>query len=138
MAARAGLALLCLAGLCGLGCGGDPNAQQPVSGTVTFQGQPLDQGHILFVPATTGPSEAGAVIENGNYDIPQAHGLVPGQYKVRIFSYDQTGPKVDVNAIPGEPPNMQARERIPLEYNAETKLTAEIKAGRNRFEFKVE
>lgn len=133
-------ALLFAAGLPSLvGCGHDPNARQGVKGTVTFQGAPLDQGRIQFVPATTGPTEAGATIENGLYTVPPDPGLVPGSYKVSIFSYDKTGAKVQSTDLPGDPGATQFRERIPAKYNTATELTAEIKAdGKNVADFKLQ
>jgi len=130
-----------MAGSCLLtGCGRDPHARQGVTGTVIFQGTPLDQGRIQFVPATTaGPTEAGATIENGKYTVPADPGLVPGSYKVSIFSYDKTGAKVQSSDLPGDPGATQFRERIPAKYNTATELTAEIKAdGKNVADFKLE
>src|SRR5262247_4174540 len=85
------------------GCMGDPLGREAVSGTVIFQGQPLDQGRIHFVPETKGPTESGATIENGKFQIPRDSGLVPGRYKVSVFSYDQKGAKVPSEEIPGDP-----------------------------------
>ncbi len=138
MLARWFISRAMLASLLAGGCGGDPNGQQPVSGTVLFQGQPLDQGHLLFVPAVSGTTEAGATIEQGAFDIPQANGLVPGSYQVKVFSYDQSGAKVQNADIPGDPGNVQFKERIPTRYNTKTELTAEVKSGRNHFDFKLE
>jgi|SRR5262245_11506916 len=121
------------------GCMGDPLGREAVSGTVIFQGQPLDQGRIHFVPETKGPTESGATIENGKFQIPRDSGLVPGRYKVSVFSYDQKGAKVPSEEIPGDPGNTQFKERIPKKYNAQTTLTAEVKKGEsNTFEFKLD
>jgi hypothetical protein len=121
------------------GCGGDPLGRQAVSGTVLFHGQPLDQGRIHFAPTAKGPTESGATIENGKFQIPRDSGLVPGTYKVSIFSYDQKGAKVQSEEVPGDPGNTQFKERIPKKYNAETTLTAEVKKdGSNAFEFKLD
>jgi hypothetical protein len=132
-----------LLSICGLtllaGCGGDPMGRQAVSGTVTLNNQPLDQGRIHFAPAGKGPTESGATIENGKYRIPINSGLVPGTYKVSIFSYDQKGAKVQSEEVPGDPGNTQFKERIPARYNAKTTLTAEVKsAGPNVFDFKLD
>lgn len=128
----AGCVLLC-------GCGSDPKARQAVSGTVNFKGKPLDQGRIHFAPADKGPSEAGATIKEGAFSIPRDLGLVPGAYRVSIFSYDQKGPKVQNDDMPGDPGNVQFKERIPSKYNAKTTLTAEVKnSGSNSFEFKLD
>ena len=132
--ARLGLALLLLAG-----CGGDPMGRKAVSGTVLLNGQPLDQGRIHFTPTDRGPTESGATIENGRFKIPRDSGLVPGTYKVSVFSYDQKGARVPSEEIPGDPGNTQFRERIPAKYNAKTTLTAEVKKdGENVFEFKLD
>ena len=113
--------------------------RQAVSGKVLFKGQPLDQGRIQFVPAQKGPTESGAVIGNGKFTIPRDNGLVPGTYKVSIFSYDQKGPKVQSDEMPGEPSATQYKERIAAKYNAKTTLTAEVKnGGPNTFDFNVD
>jgi hypothetical protein len=120
------------------GCG-DPNARRAVSGTVSLNGRPLDQGSIYFAPIGQGSSEAGATIENGKYSIPRDVGLVPGTYKVSIFSYDRGGAKVQSEEIPGEPGATQFKERIPRKYNADSKLTAEVTAsGKNVFDFNLD
>jgi len=122
-----------------VGCANDPNARQAVSGTVYFQGQPLDQGSIHFIPIERLPSESGAGIENGAYTVPRDRGLVPGKYKVVIASYDRTGPKVQSDEMPGEPSAKQFKERIPAKYNHKTMLTAEVKGnGKNVFDFKLD
>ena len=126
-------ALLLLAGC------GDPQGQQAVSGTVLFQGQPLDQGRIHFAPVEKGPTESGATIENGRYTIPRQTGLVPGTYTVSIFSYDQKGARVPSDVVPGDPGNTQFKERISPRYNVQSILTAEVKkGGPNVFDFKVD
>jgi hypothetical protein len=129
-----GCAVLLLAG-----CESDPLGRQPISGTVEFQGKPLDQGRIQFVPASKGATESGATIENGKFQIPRELGLAPGTYKVSIFSYDQKGPKVVSTEVPGDPGNTQFKERIPKKYNAESSLTVEVKKdGSNVFDLKLD
>jgi hypothetical protein len=129
--------------VCGLlpfagGCG-DSTGRQEVTGTVYFKGQPLDQGRIHFVPVGGGPTESGATIENGRYRIPRDNGLMPGTYKVSVFSYDQKGAKVQSEEVPGDPGNTQFKERIPAKYNTQTTLTAEVTAGgSNVFDFKID
>jgi hypothetical protein len=121
------------------GCNTDPLGREAVSGTVHFQGKPLDQGRIQFVPVTKGPTESGATIENGEFRIPRDSGLAPGTYKVSVFSYDQKGAKVQSEEVPGDPGNTQFRERIPKKYNAETTLSVEVKkGGSNVFDLKLD
>src|SRR5262249_29072756 len=62
-----------------------------VSGTVTYNGQPLDKGAISFVPEK-GTGATGA-IENGSYALSTAgggDGALPGKYKVTIMAKEDT------------------------------------------------
>ncbi len=134
-------ALLAVAGLSLPGCGGAQATidRQPVSGKITLDGTPLDQGAIRFEPfADTKPrTTAGSPIQNGNYDIPKAGGLPPGKYMVSITS-SEAGPPLPTD--PAEAMNaagkMQPKpERIPARYNQNTELVVEIKSGSNQHDF---
>src|SRR5262245_49405496 len=109
---------LCLATfLVGCGSGSD---RLPVSGTVTFKGNPLDQGTIQFIPQGKEKTHGFAPIEKGAFTIP---GQEPGSYKVVISSGD---PKKKVeDAAPGVsgPP---AAERIPADFNVNSKVVKEV------------
>jgi len=134
------LRLLCvcaaLAGLAGCGDGGAKRCA--VSGEVKFQGKPLDQGAVTFLaqdPALA--SGGGAMIREGRYNIPAEHGLLPGQYRVMVTSA-APGAQPDPDAPPG-PAGPLPKDRINLKYNANTILTAEVKArGPNTFNFAVD
>jgi hypothetical protein len=138
MRSQVALSLLSLVLVCGAGCS-DPNGLQPVSGSVSFQGKPLDQGAIQFLPVDGSPSESGAGIKDGQYSIPVENGLAPGKYKVTVFSYDESGAKVPDNTMPGDVVGVQFKERIPAKYNTQTSLTAEIEAGKeNKVDFQLD
>lgn len=118
-----------------LGCGGasDSLGRRPISGKVTLAGQPLAQGTISFDPIGKGTS-SGAQITNGEYSIPQASGLPPGQYIVRISS--PIG-GTEAPEVPGESDQV-AKEQIPSEYNSNSKLKVEVTpAGKNTFDFSI-
>jgi len=133
------IAWVCFGAVLLVGCSGDPMGRQAITGTVSFKGQPLDQGRIHFAPVEKGPTESGATIENGKFTIPRDTGLVPGTYKVSVFSYDQKGAKVQSEEVPGDPGNTQFKERIPAKFNTQTTLTAEVKKdGSNVFDFKID
>jgi hypothetical protein len=113
------------------GCGDGRNA---VSGTVTYKGQPVD-GIIEFVPAGGEATQAGATVEKGKYSIPRDKGLVPGNYKVMIFSPDNKQVTPDPG---GNPFFAKAKERIPAKYNEQTTLTREVKSGSNPIDFNLD
>jgi len=126
--------LVALPAILATGCGSsDPRLA--VSGTVKFKGQLLDQGRIEFHPPDGKGTQSGDVIQNGRYAIPREKGLLPATYEVRIFSYDEKGPKIE--AIPGEP-GLGFKERIGKKYNTESSLKAEVKPGNTTFDFSVD
>ena len=55
-----------------------------VEGTVRFNGVPVEEGEIRFVPddGDTGPS-AGAIIQKGEYVVE----LTPGKKRVEVYGY---------------------------------------------------
>jgi hypothetical protein len=117
------------------GCGGG-DGREGFSGTVTFEGQPLN-GSIEFV-SQDGQQQSGGVVTNGQYSVPAEQGLPPGNYTVRIYS-SGVGPEVDPTQPPGpesmEPP---PEDPIPAEFNTESTLTAEITSGgENVFNFDI-
>jgi hypothetical protein len=131
------VALLLVAG----GCGDSAGGRQEISGTVTLRGQPLDEGVIEFHPLDD-PSpgqpvtKSGAMINDGKYLIPKAHGLVPGKYRVVISSGEKKGPRLGAGD-PG-PKSIFSKERIPPDYNLKTKQVVEVKrGGRNKFDYVI-
>jgi len=128
-----------LAGLCGCGPG-DSLPRQEVSGNVTLDGQPLSDGSIEFQPVATagGPVvPGGGLIAAGAYRIAREQGLVPGVYKVMIFSHGAGTGTTAGSAEPGAqgaPPP----ELIPTRYNVATTLKAEVAKDRpNVFNFDI-
>src|SRR5262245_61961044 len=100
-AAGALLALGLVAGCSGAGGGGD------VSGTVTYDGKPAEQGSIAFYP-TNGPA-AGGPITNGQYSVAK---VPAGTAKVRISGVKTTGQK-KMYDDPGAPLVSTAVEYLP-------------------------
>ena len=94
-----GLSLLILTTGCG-GSGGDVERSE-VSGSVTYKGQPIEEGLIRFVPekGTAGPVSA-APIANGKYTIDAKGGVPVGTHRVEIEAY-QVDAKAGSEEIPG-------------------------------------
>ena len=84
--------LFAVACLAFIGCSNRPR-RYPVSGTVTYAGQPLPAGVIFFDPDVTkqnkGP-QGYALIKDGRYDTAASggKGVVGGPYLVRIDGFD--------------------------------------------------
>ncbi len=99
-----------------------------MTGTVTFQGQPLDSGNIQF-DAVDGSGMTGAAITDGKYSVPAETGVIPGEYTVRVSKAgdDAAAPKPVAGEAPGDPGAFSPREEmIPEEYNLQSKLTTEL------------
>ena len=120
------------------GCG--PHTDRlAISRNVSLDGTPLDSGSIRF---TSVASEkllvAGAMIQDGAYQIPREKGLLPGTYHLEIYSPDQNAKPIMARAQPGGPGISVAPERIPVEYNVDSQQTIEVTAdGENRFVFEI-
>jgi hypothetical protein len=126
------------------GCGGKISGPEraAVKGSVSFDGAPVEDGSIVFLPATgtKGPS-SGGTIHNGAYEITTASGPVPGKYRVEIRAMRSTGTKV-VKGAGGatEGPSSggevtEMKMYIPVRYNAESMLVADISLGDNQKDF---
>jgi len=140
--AAAGMMLTVFAGGCG---GGDvkSHARVSVSGTVTLDGQPLDNAVILFVPfpEVNGPTASAGIVE-GKFQLSTDAGPAAGKHRVQIESTDHGGIAPDDEAALAE---MAAGKRklpktvkIPAIYNSRTKLEKTITADSpNEFTFEL-
>lgn len=115
-----------------LGCGGapkDPLKRQPVSGNVTLDGKPMDQGSISFQPvADAGATASGATITAGRYQIPAASGLAPGEYRVVILSPEPEVPR-SADEMMNNPSTEPRKERVAAKFNQATELKVTVKEG---------
>jgi hypothetical protein len=127
--------LLVLCGMLIVGCG-DNRGRVTVSGTVLFNGKPLESGSIRF-GGDQGAAGAGQIV-NGSFSLNETgsqNGVLPGKYDVLIASWveERGSVRPDGSFSPGI-------TRIPLLYldPAKSGLTAEVKKGQaNRFTFEV-
>ncbi|RUL88599.1 hypothetical protein [Tautonia sociabilis] len=116
-----------------LGCGGgDELDRQPISGSVTLDGQPLESGLITFDPASNQSITSVATeITQGEFSFNRTNGPVPGEYRVVINSAGSTGVEPGAGEAPGDTFIPPAEELVPKKYNAETTLRATVEAGDN-------
>ncbi len=109
-----------------VGCGGtDGPAVSEITGKVTFDGQPIATGEILFMPADgKGRSDAGKIVD-GSFKCQ----ATPGMKTVRISATKELPEKA-----PDGLPNYVSY--IPAKYNSSSELTADIqKSGKNELQF---
>jgi hypothetical protein len=127
------LSLLVIA--CTIGCGG---GQAIVEGQVTFDGQPVEQGTIVFEPVDGTGAVAGGTIQNGKYRLGAEEQLTPGNKLVRIKAMRTTGKKI--KADPPAPDDLmvdEVQQYIPPHYNEQSSLTAQVAAGKGTKDFEL-
>jgi hypothetical protein len=84
-----------------LGCGDSSGlpTRYRVSGTVTYNGKPLERGTISFAPADGKGRAAGGTITDGRYSLTTQDpddGAIPGKYRVGILAKEADPSKVDL------------------------------------------
>jgi hypothetical protein len=130
LAALLGLGLLVLLAGCSRSTG-----RLSLEGTVTFDGAPLAEGSILFLPQgnTTSPT-CGGRISQGRFSILPKDGAACGTFRVQITAVRNTGRKL---TRPMDGQQMDKTEQfIPARYNQNSELTATVgDKDPNQFEF---
>ena len=127
-----GMLLVC----CAIGCG-SPGAPCSLSGQVTFDGKPIEDGNIRLDPidGTPGPGGAAKIID-GEYAIPRNKGMLAGKHRVLISATRATGVMIRVETLGDGPSQREKIEQyIPDRYNANSELVLELVPGENAKEF---
>lgn len=116
------------------GCGGSSGPERnSISGKVTLDGQPVEEGQITFTPTGDKGTVTGAEIKAGAYSVPKENGPVIGSHKVSIRASRKTGRQVPAVAPAPDGTMIDVTEEyIPTKYNFESTLTAEVKSGDNK------
>ena len=128
------LAALAGAGAIMAGCNSGPVTPPlgAVEGNVTLDGKPADGVIVVFMP-DQGRSSSGMTDQDGNYSLDfdsQHKGAVAGKHKVRMTKNPNANLEtMDPTAGPPMP--------IPVRYNDQTILEAQVKEGENTFNFEL-
>lgn len=102
-----------------------------VTGVVTMDGTPFEGALVSFAP-TEGRSSQGVTDAEGKYEllyIGNTKGAKVGSHKVHITTYI---------ADDSDPDARNIKETIPAKYHKDSTLTAEVKKGKNTFDFPLE
>jgi hypothetical protein len=118
------------------GCGRQeyPGARRfPLSGRVTYGGEPIDIGSISFIPLGSEKRVSGGPIMDGKYSVPEAQGANAGKHRIEIRWQKRTGRKIPV-------PNTdfvdeERAEGLPAEYHRDSTLSVEVGENQTTFDF---
>lgn len=119
--------------LCLSGCGPRDGLTQ-ISGTVSYDGQPVAKGNISLMPVDgVGPSAA-AIITDGKYKVK----IAPGSKRVKIEAFKVVGKEL---YRPNDPTSgmVDALEQyLPERYNTKSELTRDVTNGIGTLDFSLE
>jgi hypothetical protein len=112
------------------GCGSDNGGMVPVTGHVTWEGQPVTTGNITFTPAEVTKSArlaTGQIQSDGSFamtTLKQGDGVLPGTYRVAISS----APPPPMEIIEGQ---VIPTGPVPVSYNdpSSSGLEVTVEAG---------
>ncbi len=103
-----------LAVLATVGCGDSRPPTYPVTGTVSYQGDPVERAHVSFSPTEADIRAATGVTDSdGKYTLTtfeQDDGAMPGSYKVRVHKYDREPEPTEVTEVTDD-------IDVPLDYD---------------------
>ncbi len=122
-----------------VGCGGAAGPERiGVSGHVTYNGEPIEDGEISFFPeAGTDAPPSSAIITDGNYEVAPKWALMPGTYAVKVLSYKVSlqDSKLPGGALDRPPPpgGIELKDQLlPAKFNTKStieKLTVKSEPG---------
>lgn len=114
------------------GCGGRNGPERVVvSGVVTYNGKPIPEGAIRFVPSQDSPvPTSGASILNGRYMVDGKGGVPVGAHRIQIEAFRMV-PAPARPGLQGSPhrPTEVPQQYLPDRYNAKTQLEITIPSG---------
>lgn len=131
------------------GCSADSDKRPkrvPVTGTITYNGNPLPNAAIGFIPSGAGANAAtGSTNGSGKYTLTTFttnDGAIPGKYEISISAVIDENRNPDGTQIySDEDPRWKPpKSSIPVRYNdpKKSELTAEVVAGKaNLFDFSL-
>jgi hypothetical protein len=96
-----------------------------ITGEVTFDGQPVKDGHVLLSPVDGVGQPGGATIRDGKF---RAEKVPVNKMKVELHGNKVVG-KRKAYDTPESPWEDDIAELLPAKYNSKSDLTLEVKKG---------
>ena len=110
--------------------------QFEIRGQVSYQGEAIAEGKILFMPKDESRPQAIAQIADGEYVTASPGGVFVGEYKVQVLGYRGTGKIQDLGPLYGGKQEQQV-QYIPAKFNRETELTVDISSEESEYDFEL-
>jgi hypothetical protein len=139
-----------------IGCSGSADERQkvvPVSGSVTYNGQPVAGATVVFLTKGSSPGATGQTASDGTFRLTtydEGDGAAPGRYSVTVTKLEGAAsgdpnapfdPVADMEAAARKTaPPPPARSLLPTKYStaAQSPLEFTVEAsGNNRFEIEL-
>lgn len=128
------------------GCDGGSGGRLTVNGSVSFAGEPVKEGSIIFRPTDPSQPDVSAAIADGVYQIPAQLGPKAGEYTVKVVAFrmkkDPRGayvPSYLKETAAGDPnAGMVPEQYIPKKHNDNSKLKVTFDATQPTYDFKLE
>jgi len=139
LARRANSVTLVVIAICGMslaGCGDGRPAPAPVTGVVTYEGQPVEGAHVVFYTQGTRPA-MGTTDAEGRFSLltwKPGDGALQGEAVVCITKEEV------IRRKPDDPYAVASKSLLPEKYRvpAQSPLRAEVKPGeKNEFRFEL-
>ena len=121
--------------MCGLvvvwtlcGCGASGPEKVDIAGTLTYQGKPVNDGAVMFLPAEGSSVPIHPVqVVGGKFEASGENGLIVGKYRVQFHSYEKVfGGDNEGDSVPGMELN---KELLPEKYHQRSTEVFEAKSG---------
>ena len=130
------------------GCGGlgDQPELGQVSGKITLDGKPLSGVAVVFQPDNGRPAH-GTTNAEGEYEltyIRNTRGTKVGLNRVEIAPSEEgedegeSDDEADGDGPQAKQPVNSRKPKIPTRYNTRSELKADVKPGKNTFDFELE
>ncbi|MFK7777010.1 MAG: hypothetical protein QM501_02655 [Gimesia sp.] len=132
--------VLCAMVLCSCSGSGKEIERAAVSGTVTYDGEPLAEGSIQFLPDvnSAGKPLSGkavqAIISDGAYSLNADEGPTVGMNKIMVNASKKTGKFQNFDGKKTE----ITKPFIPAKYNVDSTLKFDVRADGNTADFALE
>lgn len=117
------------AAIAAVGCEQPSDGLSTVTGVVTVDGEPAEQGTLALSPLGADSRRIGSTIKDGAFSLKAA----PGKARVMIYVPRVVGqqPSRDPNA----PPRPIIEEALPARFNSNSELVIEVQPGASEHNF---